>query len=86
MVGVDRGSRIGWHERKTIIRGLAEDGRILTQKLQIFVKVKYWSGVSYSLEPRYSQLKERYIHLRTAIDNVKWINLEDGEIVNFRTE
>jgi hypothetical protein len=33
VVGLDRRSRsrIGWHECKTIIRGLAEDGRILTQ-------------------------------------------------------
>jgi hypothetical protein len=28
--GLARRSRIGWHERNTIIRGLAEDGRILT--------------------------------------------------------
>ncbi len=31
MVGLDRRSRIGWHERRTVICGLAEDGRILTQ-------------------------------------------------------
>ncbi len=30
MVGLDRRSRIGWHDRKTTIHGLAEDGRILT--------------------------------------------------------
>ncbi len=30
MSGLARRSRIGWHERNTIIHGLAEDGRILT--------------------------------------------------------
>ncbi len=29
--GLNRRSRIDWHERRTIVRGLAEDGCILTQ-------------------------------------------------------
>ncbi len=34
MSGLARRSRIGCHERNTIIHGLAEDGRILTQDME----------------------------------------------------
>jgi hypothetical protein len=35
VTGLNRRSRIGWHERRTIIRGLAEDGRILTHHADV---------------------------------------------------
>ncbi len=38
MSGLARRSRIGWHERNTIIHGLAEGGRILTQPMLNMVK------------------------------------------------
>ncbi len=39
MSGLARRSGIGWHERNTIIHGLAEDGRVLTHQLCIHIKI-----------------------------------------------
>jgi hypothetical protein len=45
--GLARRSRIGWRERNTIIHGLAEDGRILTQSMCAATERMAFLGRSY---------------------------------------